>query len=576
MTWTRFTSGLTARLVVTGLVCWALAGTAYAVLRLTYGDRPVKVNVRWAATVDDAARLQMEQRYTLARPDPQGDRTFSYALTDRSLENISNLVRDPAIEDTHQIDRPAFRVDSSAPWLPYVTPRPGIPVGLEYLSVLGFLGGLASIGLALIKPSPTLVRWCSSVPGFLGGLVRLSLERMARTMSPNAATASPTPRARRAGAIALVLAPGVCLTAFTAVVARMLSVSDFEVHIEIARQLAETGARLPHFGYHTMVIVVQALTPADWVAAAGIVTLGGVAGSAAVLAWWLRGVLSSSASALLVAAALVPAALCVLQPVLPLDPTRYDAWLFGYFPPNQWHSPTTLFSKPFALLLLGLGPAVVWPAYGTRADWLSVLTSAALVVMSALVKPNFIMAFLPALGVLAVLHWRRTDWIWLGLGFALPAVAVLAWQYDLAYALNAEGAGVILAPLHVIGFFAPTDVATLAWRLVASVLFPLAAVACFPSVRADRRVQIGWATFLVGAAFGYLLAEVEHPASGNFLWSGQLAAFVLFAASAVAVLRAAAAGGAGASRLGRFALCGGVFLWHVTSGIQHLYSTWFV
>ena len=553
MNWKRFTSGSTSHLVVTGLVCWALAGMAYAVLRLTYGDRPVKVNVRWAATVDDAARFQLEQRYTLARPDAQGDRTFSYALTDRSLENISNLVRDPAIEDTHRIDRPALRVESSAPSLRYA----GIPAGLEYMSVLGFLGGLASIGLALIKRSPTLVRWCSSVPGFLGGLIRLSLHR-----------------ARRSGAIALVLALGVCLIAFTAVVERMLSVADFEVHIEFARQLAETGAMLPHFGYHTMVIVVQALTPADWVAAAGIVTLGGVAACAVVVAWWLRGALSSSASALLVAAALVPAALCVLQPVLPLDPTRYDAWLFGYFPPNQWHSPTTLFSKPFALLLLGLGPAVVWPAYGTRAGWPRLLTSAGLVVMSALVKPNFLMAFLPALSVLAVLHGRRSDWHWLGLGFALPAVAVLAWQYDVAYTLTNERSGVILAPLHVIGFYAPTDVVTLAWRLVASVLFPLAAVACFPSVRADRRVQIGWATFLVGAAFGYLLAEGDYAASGNFLWSGQLAAFVLFAATAVAVFRAAAAGGAGASRIGRFALCGGVFLWHVTSGIQHLYVTW--
>ena len=171
MTWKRFTSGSTARLVVTGLVCWALAGTAYAVLRLRYPDRPVKVNVRWAATVDDAARFQLEQRYTLARPDPQGDRTFSYALTDRSLENISNLVRDPAIEDTHQIDRPAFRVESSAPSLRYA----GIPAGLEFLSVLGFLGGLASIGLALIKRSPTLLRWCSSVPGFPGGLATIGL-----------------------------------------------------------------------------------------------------------------------------------------------------------------------------------------------------------------------------------------------------------------------------------------------------------------------------------------------------------------------------------------------------------------
>ena len=126
--WRRFTSGVTSRLLVTGLVCWAVAGTAYAVLRLTYGDRPAKVHVRWAATVDDAAQFQLEQRYTLARPDPQGDRTFSYALTDRSLENISNLVLDPAVEDTHQIDRTASRVESSAPSLPYA----GIPADLEF------------------------------------------------------------------------------------------------------------------------------------------------------------------------------------------------------------------------------------------------------------------------------------------------------------------------------------------------------------------------------------------------------------------------------------------------------------
>ena len=98
---------------------------------------------------------------------------------------------------------------------------------------------------------------------------------------------------------------------------------------------------LPHFGYHAVVIMVRALTPADWVAAAEIVTLGGVAACAVVVAWWrggCGGALRTSASALLVAAALVPVALCVLQPVLPLDPTRYDAWLFGYFQPNQWHS----------------------------------------------------------------------------------------------------------------------------------------------------------------------------------------------------------------------------------------------
>ena len=326
---------------------------------------------------------------------------------------------------------------------------------------------------------------------------------------------TPSLRMRRTAiaATALVLAPAVCLIAFASVVSQMASESDYPDHIEFARQLAETGALLPHFGYHALVIVVHALTPADWVAAAEIVTLGGVAACAAVVAWWLRAALRSSASALLVAAALVPAALCVLQPILPLDPTRYDAWLFGYFPPNQWHSPTTLFSKPFALLLLGLGPMVVWPAHGTRAGRTRMLTSAALVVMSCLVKPNFIMAFLPALGALAVLNWRHTDWRWLGLSFVIPTVAVLACQYVLT--LNIERGGVILAPLHVIGLRAPTDLVTLGWRLAASVLFPLAAVACFRSVRADRRVQLGWATFLIGAAIAYLLAESTQADHGN-------------------------------------------------------------
>ena len=142
------TLSLTARLVATGLLCWALVGTAYAVLRLTFGERPVSIHVRWAPTIDAATRLQLEQRYRLTRAEPREDRTFAYALTDRSRDNIRNLVLDPAVEDTHEIDRTAFRVEDAAPWLPYVTPSPGIPMGLEFLSVLGFLCGLASISLA--------------------------------------------------------------------------------------------------------------------------------------------------------------------------------------------------------------------------------------------------------------------------------------------------------------------------------------------------------------------------------------------------------------------------------------------
>jgi hypothetical protein len=101
----------------------------------------------------------LEQRYSLALAEPKEGRTFGYALTERSRENVRSLVLDPAVEDTHLIHRTEFRVGYFTPRLPYVTPRPWMPVGLELLTVLCFLGGLAGISLALLgMAAPTLVQ----------------------------------------------------------------------------------------------------------------------------------------------------------------------------------------------------------------------------------------------------------------------------------------------------------------------------------------------------------------------------------------------------------------------------------
>ena len=569
--------------LIRALTLGLLAITLPLAARGLYGPAGAWVHVRWQPSVDAAERQRLEIEWQLVDGMEVSPSTWRYDLTAPSKDRLRAIVAHPVVADTHFIDRQRYTLAPetrrTARRHGWITARGAVAVGLvDRLGLLlAVLAGLCVLVRHPMRVARSLLSHIETGGAFaanvLYGLVMPSPQTEAARNSPDRSSAAPDVSRRAGAGIALVLAPGVCLIAFVAVVTRMLELdTDFPHHIRYAQQLAETGAIQPHLGYHAVVIVVQALTPADWVAAAGIVTLGGVAACAAVVAWWLRGALSTSVPALLVCAALVPVAVCVLQPILPFDPTRYDLELFGYFPPNQWVSPTTLFSKPFALLLLGLGPAVVWSTRGARAGRTRILTSASLVVTSVLVKPNFIMAFLPALGALAVLHWRRTDWRWFGLSFAIPAVAVLGWQYYVVYPLNPDGAGVILAPLQAIGVRSSTDLVTLGWRLIASVLFPLTAVACFPSVRADRRVQLGWATVFVGAAIGYLLAESQRPGAGNFLWSGQLAVFVLFAASTVAVLRDAATVGAGGRRLRRFALCGSVFLWHVASGIQHVYS----
>ena len=121
-------------LLVWTVILWALAGAAFGSLRIAYGQRPADVNIRWAAAVDATSREQLEHAYHLTRGEQLEERTWGYFLTDVSTDNIRGLVESPAVEDTHQIHRTAFRIWRSATRGPYLTSRPAwIESMLEYL-----------------------------------------------------------------------------------------------------------------------------------------------------------------------------------------------------------------------------------------------------------------------------------------------------------------------------------------------------------------------------------------------------------------------------------------------------------
>jgi hypothetical protein len=139
------------RLVAIAAALFALAWSAYGVLRVTFGPRPVYVHVRWAESVDKARQRRLEQHYGLAQPELREGRTWGYALTNLSRDNIRALVTDSAVEDTHQIHRTAFRVGYFAPRLPYQTAHTWIPVGLEFLAVLLVCAGMVAFGVAVLE-----------------------------------------------------------------------------------------------------------------------------------------------------------------------------------------------------------------------------------------------------------------------------------------------------------------------------------------------------------------------------------------------------------------------------------------
>jgi len=140
------------RLLLWGVILCVLAGAAYGTLRLTYGQRPAYVNVRWAATVDDATRGQLERAYHLTRGELREGRTWGYYLTDVSTNNIRGLVESAMVEDTHQIHRTAFRIWRTATRGAYLTSRPAWIAGaLEFLVPALFTMGVLALVMGLFN-----------------------------------------------------------------------------------------------------------------------------------------------------------------------------------------------------------------------------------------------------------------------------------------------------------------------------------------------------------------------------------------------------------------------------------------
>jgi hypothetical protein len=147
------------RLVRASLVLFGLAALVFGALRVTYGTRPAYVHVRWANTVDDATRQRLERRYSLSEPSPTDGRTWGYGLRDLSRANVRALVTDPAVEDTHEIHRTAYRVGYFAPRLPYPNAHPWIPAALEIVSALLAALGLVSLAFAAVtRAAPGVIR----------------------------------------------------------------------------------------------------------------------------------------------------------------------------------------------------------------------------------------------------------------------------------------------------------------------------------------------------------------------------------------------------------------------------------
>jgi hypothetical protein len=300
---------------------------------------------------------------------------------------------------------------------------------------------------------------------------------------------------------------------------------DLPVHIQYARRITSlSDIRSPHFLFELLIKALSSLTGASLVTATAIL-LGGCYGLMAVLIAHeikRRGSAVSDVTAAALSVAILVASHIFLPTIF--KPNLY----YNYLVPTAYHNPTQQLNKLFTI--------AIWFLYCRRfltsdeRPLSSLVLLAVLVVASAIAKPSFLIAFLPVSGLLAawdLFHGRWSRFRDYVAAIALPAIAAMGWQFWMTYGIGAESR-IEFAPLAV--FAGPASYAQYLATLPLALAFPLVAtILLWPDARQSRSFVAAWAILALGLFYVLLLAESgPRRMAGNFHWTTQTAAFLLY------------------------------------------------
>jgi hypothetical protein len=346
--------------------------------------------------------------------------------------------------------------------------------------------------------------------------------------------------------------------------------SDFDWHAHSARRTWQHGRlETPHFLFPLLTIAVRrSKIVSNWDDAGVLVALAFQGLLAIVLFREVRRSMPGTTPFAGAAALALTLALMIVTPVTFLSWSARNLYV-GYLGINTFHNPTTYLLRPLALLLwlhLTASRRDGAESAGAWATGPEVTAAAVLSVLCALAKPSYAIVLLPALALAGA--WRcvrggRIDVRLFVLGFAVPTMAVLAWQYSFTFGSAAKDT-LAWAPLAVMSRFPGTPA-----RVALTVIFPTVVyLTHWRQALRQPSLNLAWLVFAVGVAYAYLLAETGHrTAHGNLIWSGQIAAFILFVTSALFALRNAADRGI---NLRVWAACAAAFALHFVCGVYYL------
>jgi len=361
----------------------------------------------------------------------------------------------------------------------------------------------------------------------------------------------------------------VCLLG-TPLFARQLSASaDYSARVGEAYAMTQgdwAGALTSNPLYSILIFAMQGLTGLDWAITTASLTLIFYVAAGLVTYGSLRRVLALRTRRTAWALALLAGLLLIVMPISlsPLLSTRDMLFQWILFSPH--HNPTTQVLRPFVLPLTVIGAGIFSGA--TPSPWRRVGWVGLAVVVAALLKPSWHIAFLPVLalwGLWAILRRQPHDGRLLIMGYGGAGLLVLALLLIVAYGGVADDSSFAIMPLHFDG----DPLLALPYKLLLSLAFPLAVTFAYPQARRDAALLLAWATFGVALLQSLLLNETGSRMNhGNFLWGRAISGWVLFVLAMRAFIQqAGVAWWAGERPTRRALLLWGLFGLHSLTGL---------
>jgi hypothetical protein len=309
--------------------------------------------------------------------------------------------------------------------------------------------------------------------------------------------------------------------------------SDYESHIYWAEEIRhaavpDVASLVTHAGWQFVVIFVQLVTKSTFPYAGFIVSMLSQVVMALLLFYLLRPALIKQNISLWWGV-FIAVGLSLVTPVILLL-NRYVRYYFGYMGMITYHNPTIILLRPLALLQLIF---TIRGLQDTTSPWKQVILAAIVSVFAAFVKPNYAICILPAVSLIIFYRFIKRihiNWKMLIIGVVLPTLLILTWQFLINYD-SGDGTGVIFSPLGVMSILSRF----LLLKFLLSILFPLFVLLLYyKHAVKDIRLILTWITFFFGAFFTYFIAESgDRFLHGNFTWSGEITALLLFCSSTV-------------------------------------------